>query len=173
MYKNALHNRGTDNIQMFDDHNGPISGLSINHSPEHDFLNGLVLTSSFDWTVKLWNPSQEEKLVKTFESSEDFIYDVKWNPANPSLFATVNNDGYIDLFDLTRDTELPVVHKKVNNFAQNKMAWNTEGSAMVSGDSAGNVHLFGLGEKYRKVDSAKLEGLKKGVQMQEGKTSSE
>lgn len=69
---------------------------------------------------------------------------MKWNPSNPSLFACVNNEGYIDLFDLTKDLELPITHKKVNNYAQNKIAWNAEGSALVAGDSAGSVSLYGL-----------------------------
>ena len=85
---------------------------------------------------------------------------MKWNPSNPSLFASVNNEGYIDLFDLTKDLELPVAHKKVSNFAQNKIAWNTDGSALVSGDSAGNVSLYGLAEKYRRMDSSKADQLK-------------
>ncbi len=64
------------------------------------------------------------------------------------------------MFDLTKDFELPVTHKKVNNFAQNKMAWNHEGSALATGDSAGNVNLFVLGERYRKMDSAKADHLR-------------
>jgi len=87
---------------MYDEHNGPISGLSINKPSEFDALNGLVLTSSFDWTVKLWSPENKDSL-RTFEHSDDYIYDVSWHPTNPSLFATVNNDGYLDVFDLTRD----------------------------------------------------------------------
>lgn len=85
---------------------------------------------------------------------------MKWNPSNPSLFACVNNEGYIDLFDLTKDLELPITHKKVNNFAQNKIAWNTEGTALVSGDSAGNVTLYGLADKYRKMDASKADHLR-------------
>ena len=34
---------------------------------------------------------------------DDYIYDVSWNPSNPSIFVTTNNDGVMDLFDLTRD----------------------------------------------------------------------
>ena len=64
------------------------------------------------------------------------------------------------MFDLTKDLELPIAHKKVNNFAQNKIAWNTEGSALVAGDSAGNVTLYGLADKYRKMDSTKADHLK-------------
>ena len=81
-------------MTLFDEHNGPISGLSVNNPSEFDALNGLVLTSSYDWTVKLWNPSTKESM-RTFESSEDYVYDVAWHPHNPSLFSTVNNDGYL------------------------------------------------------------------------------
>ena len=35
-------------------------------------------------------------------------------------------------------------HKKVNNYAQNKIAWNQDGSALVTGDSAGGVNLLVL-----------------------------
>ena len=51
---------------MYDDHNGPISALSINHSPEHEFLNGLILTASYDWTVKLWNPTYNKQPLRGF-----------------------------------------------------------------------------------------------------------
>jgi hypothetical protein len=64
------------------------------------------------------------------------------------------------LFDLTKDLELPITHKKVSNFAQNKMTWNSDGSALVTGDSVGNVNLFGLADKYRRMDSSKADHLK-------------
>lgn len=57
----------------------------------------------------MWHPDAKESL-RTFENSEDYIYDVAWHPSNPSLFASVNNDGYLDLFDLTRDLEMPIAH---------------------------------------------------------------
>lgn len=81
--------------------------------------------------------------MRTFESSEDYIYDVKWHPNNPSLFATVNNDGYLDIFDLTRDLELPIAHEKVNRSGSglNKCCWNYDGSAIVAGDSSGSISL--------------------------------
>ena len=43
----------------------------------------MVLTSSFDWTVKLWNPkvnSGKPKCILTFDCAEDYVYDVAWNP---------------------------------------------------------------------------------------------
>jgi len=50
---------------LFDEHNGPVSGLAINNPSEFDYLNNLVLTSSYDWTVKLWNPESKDSL-RTF-----------------------------------------------------------------------------------------------------------
>lgn len=141
MYRNATHNTSAENISIFDEHDGPISGISINNpSSEYQALSGLILTSSYDWTVKLWSPEGKDSL-RTFEHSEDYIYDVDWNPSNPSIFSTVNNDGYIHLFDLTRDVEQPLVNKKVNNSAHNKCKWNKDGSVLMTGDSAGNLHL--------------------------------
>ena len=48
----------------------------------------------------------------TFESSEDYVYDVHWNRANPSLFTAVDGEGYIDLWDISKDTETPILHYK-------------------------------------------------------------
>ena len=158
MYKNAMHNNNAERITMYDEHDGPISSISINNpSSEYQALSGLVLTSSFDWTVKLWSPNSTKESMRTFEHSDDYVYDVCWNPSNPSIFATVNNEGVMDLFDLTRDFEQPITQVKINNFAQNKCKWNAEGSVIISGDSAGNVSLLGLGERYRKLENARLD----------------
>jgi WD40 repeat protein len=103
MYKNAMHNTASDKFVVYDDHEGPISSLSVNNpSSEYQALSGLILTSSFDWTVKMWSPN-DNKPLNTFENFDDYIYDVQWNPSNPSIFATSNNDGSIDLFDLTKN----------------------------------------------------------------------
>lgn len=94
--------------------------------------------------------------MRTFEHSDDYVYDVEWNPSNPSIFATVNNDGIMDLFDLTKDVEQPIGNTKINNFAQNKCKWNGDGSTIISGDSAGNINMLVLNEKLRKLDTSKL-----------------
>lgn len=75
----------------------------------------MVLTSSFDWTVKLWNPrvsGGKSKNILTFDSAEDYVYDVAWNPMNPGLFCSVDGEGYLDLWDLAEDTENPAYHEQ-------------------------------------------------------------
>lgn len=58
--------------------------------------------------------------IRTFDNSDDYVYDVDWNPSNPGLFSCVNNEGYIDLWDLTSDVEALIPHYKVNKSAINK-----------------------------------------------------
>jgi len=41
--------------------------------------------------------------LKTFSFSEDYIYDVKWNPVKPTMFASSNGEGFIDIWDLSKD----------------------------------------------------------------------
>lgn len=43
---------------MFEEHSAPITGLSVNDPQQQasPIFNNLMLSSSFDWTVKLWNP---------------------------------------------------------------------------------------------------------------------
>lgn len=52
----------------------------------------MVLTSSFDWTVKLWNPkvSGKPKKILTFDCAEDYVYDVAWNPVTIYYFYFYN-----------------------------------------------------------------------------------
>ena len=86
---------------------------------------------------------------------------MSWHPNNPSLFATVNNEGYLDLFDISRDMEQPIAHQEVSKSALNKCRWNHDGSGIICGDSSGNVYLYALAEKWRKMDAGRYEGLQK------------
>lgn len=63
----------------------------------------------------------------------------------------------MDLFDLTKDVEKPIGSTKINNLTQNKCKWNADGSAIISGDSAGNINMLALNEKLRKLDTTKFE----------------
>lgn len=87
-----------------------------------------------------------------------------WNPSNPGLFSSVNNEGYIDLWDLTADVEVPLVQHKVNKFAINKCKWNRDGSKILTGDSEGIVNVFDLDRKYQKIEGGRLDDLEATLQ---------
>ena len=77
--------------------------------------SNLLLSSSYDWTVKLWSPKFRQESIWSFEAAEDYIYDVAWSPTNPTLFSSVDGEGYIDLWDLSKDLEVPYLRHKGGN----------------------------------------------------------
>jgi len=119
--------------------------------------SNLVLTSSFDWTVKLWNPKIKKESLISFESAEDYIYDVSWNRANPYLFSSVDGEGYIDLWDLSKDLEIPHVHHKADSSAINKAMWSRDGSKLLTGNSQCALKDYVLHRNILKTTNEALE----------------
>ena len=99
-------------------------------------LGDLVLSTSLDWTVKLWKtrPASSTAVQATQPSGttsssyaastaapaetiveplldiprEDVVYSARWSPHKPGVFASVDGGGTLEVWDLTVDTEIPV-----------------------------------------------------------------
>lgn len=78
-------------------------------------FSDIFLTSSVDWTVKLWKaksiakPSTAVSSVSplySFEEADDYVYDVKWHPNHPAMFGAVDGSGKFDLWNLNVDAEV-------------------------------------------------------------------
>jgi hypothetical protein len=61
--------------------------------------------------VNLYNPLTSSDVLFKFESSEDYVFDVQWNPVYSSLFASVDGEGYVDVWQLD-NVEEPKIHFK-------------------------------------------------------------
>ncbi len=70
----------------------PVTGLSAHHGIGPVDFSQLFLTSSIDWTIKLWS-LKESKPLYSFEDNGDYVYDVAWSPIHPALFASVDGNG--------------------------------------------------------------------------------
>ncbi|CAG8654521.1 14087_t:CDS:2, partial [Acaulospora morrowiae] len=116
----------------------------------------LYLTSSVDWTVKLWRaksiskPSTSTQNIAplySFEGADDYVYDVKWSPSHPAIFASVDGTGKFALWNLNVDAEVPIVSTQVGQGrALNKIQWDKEGRKTAIGSSDGRVHIYDIGE---------------------------
>jgi len=111
IYKARLHDEKTLIYETIDRaHDAPITAIEWHpgqpKTPGN--LGELFLTSSYDWTVRLWSQRSSAGPILTFESSKDYVYDVQWSPVHPALFASCDGTGRIDLWDLSVDTEVPV-----------------------------------------------------------------
>jgi len=102
-------------MEMFHGHTGPIYKIRCNPF-WHEVDNPIFLTCSYDWTVRIWSTKQQtEKLIcrtkgdqKKTEKEGDLqlkqqVNDVCWSPKTSSVFASVANDGRIEVWDLKRD----------------------------------------------------------------------
>lgn len=115
----------------------------------HQFSH-LYLTSSTDWTVKLWSlRDKQRRPVHIFDYFDDYVYDVQWSPIHPALFVSADGTGQLNFWNLNADIEVPYASVDVGDgrTALNKARWNTQGNAIAVGDAAGMVHIYDVGER--------------------------
>ena len=127
-------------INSFKGHEGPV--YSIDFHPNE--FSHIFATSSADWTTKIWSKQNIEEPLFTFENSDNYVYCSKWSPTHPSILATGDGNGYLNIMDLNKDTESPKVHCKLGDYAINKICWTEDGKRITVGDNNGKIQLFGL-----------------------------
>jgi len=107
-------------------------------------FSDVLLTSSFDWSLKLWNfKRSKDKPLHTFSAASDYVFDAKWSPVHPSLLASGDAAGNIDLWDLCKDMEVPI-HRVEDNAksAISSVVWSNAGDKLGAGFSDGRIAMF-------------------------------
>ncbi|KAI5614993.1 cytoplasmic dynein 1 intermediate chain 2 isoform X1, partial [Silurus asotus] len=147
VYTACRHGSKAGISEMFEGHHGPVTGLDCHTATGPVDFSHLFVTSSFDWTVKLWS-TRNTKPLYSFEDNSDYVYDVMWSPAHPALFACVDGVGHLDLWNLNNETEVPSASVTVEgNPALNRVRWASSGREVAVGDSEGRVHIYDVGEQ--------------------------
>lgn len=147
VYTGHRHGSKAGIVEQFEGHSGPVTGVSYNCVPGQIDFSHLFLTSSFDWTLKLWS-SKNPKMLYSFEDNGDYIYDVQWSPIHPALFASVDGMGRLDLWNLNKDTEVPTTSVTVEPLsAINRVQWATSGHQLAAGDDDGHIYVYDVGEQ--------------------------
>ncbi|ELK12525.1 Cytoplasmic dynein 1 intermediate chain 1 [Pteropus alecto] len=156
--------------EVFEGHQGPVTGINCHMAVGPIDFSHLFVTSSFDWTVKLWTtkvietvkdvvvveePLKEKrrkskshnKPLYSFEDNADYVYDVMWSPVHPALFACVDGMGRLDLWNLNNDTEVPTASVAIEGAsALNRVRWAQAGKEVAVGDSEGRIWVYDVGE---------------------------
>ncbi|XP_033984798.1 cytoplasmic dynein 1 intermediate chain 2-like isoform X2 [Trematomus bernacchii] len=147
VYMSCRHGSKAGISEMFEGHQGPITGIDCHTAAGPLDFSHLFVTSSFDWTVKLWS-TKNNKPLYSFEDNSDYVYDVMWSPTHPALFACVDGVGHLDLWNLNNDTEVPTASVTVEgNPALNRVRWAHSGKEIAVGDSDGRVLVYDVGEQ--------------------------
>ncbi|XP_034283178.1 cytoplasmic dynein 1 intermediate chain 2 isoform X3 [Pantherophis guttatus] len=147
VYTACRHGSKAGISEMFEGHQGPITGIHCHAAVGPVDFSHLFVTSSFDWTVKLWT-TKNNKPLYSFEDNSDYVYDVMWSPTHPALFACVDGMGRLDLWNLNNDTEVPTASITVDgNPALNHVRWTNSGREIAVGDSEGQIVIYDVGEQ--------------------------
>uniref|UniRef100_A0A8C9FSL7 Cytoplasmic dynein 1 intermediate chain 2 n=1 Tax=Pavo cristatus TaxID=9049 RepID=A0A8C9FSL7_PAVCR len=147
VYTACRHGSKAGISEMFEGHQGPITGIHCHAAVGPVDFSHLFVTSSFDWTVKLWT-TKNNKPLYSFEDNSDYVYDVMWSPTHPALFACVDGMGRLDLWNLNNDTEVPTASITVEgNPALNRVRWTHTGREIAVGDSEGQIVIYDVGEQ--------------------------
>ncbi|KAL1788993.1 cytoplasmic dynein 1 intermediate chain 1 isoform X5 [Sigmodon hispidus] len=132
--------------EVFEGHQGPVTGINCHMAVGPIDFSHLFVTSSFDWTVKLWT-TKHNKPLYSFEDNADYVYDVMWSPVHPALFACVDGMGRLDLWNLNSDTEVPTASVAIEGAsALNRVRWAQGGKEVAVGDSEGRIWIYDVGE---------------------------
>ncbi|XP_070174428.1 cytoplasmic dynein 1 intermediate chain 2-like isoform X4 [Littorina saxatilis] len=146
VYSASRHGSKAGINEAYDAHQGPITAIDTHRVPGQIDFSPYFLSSSFDWTVKLWS-IKEQKYLCSFEDNSDYVSDVQWSPTNPALFSSVDIMGRLDLWHLNHETEVPTASVVVDtNVALNKLRWHQTGHHIGVGDDMGRIYIYDVAE---------------------------
>ena len=116
----------------------------------------MLLTSSLDWSVKLWNfmpqddhsrngplstrttatqnrsdhaTSQLCPLFEFITPTYNYVSDVQWCPNNPALFSTITSCGHLSLWNLCKSVSEPIETVSISSDKNTNLIGSTSSGA--------------------------------------------
>lgn len=158
---------GVDPRGSYRGHAAPITSLDFHSSKGVIDFSDLLLSSSLDWSVKLWKIRQftgpigsaapvsnayggltgtgtiqttQHPDLNNLEPLLDLVreyevYDVAWSNFHPAVFADVDGSGHLEIWDLTKDLEIPVTRIKPSS-SSSPYSPTTAFSSSINGGGA-------------------------------------
>lgn len=178
---------GVDPRVAYTGHTAPVMSVDFHRAVGPVDLGDLLLSSSLDWSVKIWRiaaptptaaantNTSPRTLVRPLLDlpHDDAVYDARWSPVKPGVFACVDGAGVLEVWDLHRDTESPAARAvptarvaearkgaalPAPARALNSCAWEgREGRKVAVGGLDGVVSVFEVGGELGGVGSASAE----------------
>ncbi|EPY54305.1 dynein intermediate chain Dic1 [Schizosaccharomyces cryophilus OY26] len=152
-----------NSFKSLEGHSAYVTGLDVMRSnigvePLKKSENYL-LSSSLDWTVKLWSSQKYNNVkqlaldhedyqnpitcVREFDH-QDMVFDVKWNPVRSGCFASVDAVGSLSIWDLKQNLQTPIVSDTPSKRKTlNRVVWQPKDDRhLACGGLGGSVYIY-------------------------------
>ncbi|KAM4634501.1 cytoplasmic dynein 2 intermediate chain 2 isoform 2-T2 [Polymixia lowei] len=116
---------------------------SIHCSPFH---RNLFLSVGTDGLAQLYSLLQASPLL-SLRVSDSYVFDVRWSPTRPLVFAAATGQGVVQIFDLGRRSLRPAATIEQNSGGQAAtcLAFNTRNTHLLAvGNADGKVNIWHL-----------------------------
>eukprot|EP00759_Apiculatamorpha_spiralis_P054521 PhF_6_TR6959/c0_g1_i2/m.10262/K10415/DYNC1I, DNCI; dynein intermediate chain, cytosolic len=159
MYSASRHS-AQQSLNKVDGHNSPVTAVHCHPATSTDDgeVSSLVVSSSLDWTCKLWYEERSQlTLLHTFNDYTEYVYDVKWSPTHSAILASADGNGIVSLWNLARQWNMPLGRYRAGHedgvtttgaagggggCAFNRLSWSMDGKILAAGDTNGGVCLL-------------------------------
>lgn len=95
---NIIHSYNSGNYKpklCYREHSKEVCCVDWNHFAQ----NPLFMSSSWDCSIKLWNPDYMMSF-KTYADHSNIVYESKFAKKTANIFASVSADGYLKIWDI-------------------------------------------------------------------------
>ncbi|XP_062937820.1 cytoplasmic dynein 2 intermediate chain 2 isoform X3 [Cynocephalus volans] len=129
----------------FSPHGGPV--YSVSCSPFH---RNLFLSAGTDGHVHLYSMLQAQPLT-SLQLSHKYLFAVRWSPVRPLVFAAASGEGDVQLFDLQKSSQKPIVSIKQTQDESPVYCLefnNQQTQLLAAGDAKGTVKVWQLSTEF-------------------------
>uniref|UniRef100_A0A7E4UXG4 WD_REPEATS_REGION domain-containing protein n=1 Tax=Panagrellus redivivus TaxID=6233 RepID=A0A7E4UXG4_PANRE len=153
MYYGDRHGSSGTMSKVFELHKSSISALDTHKAASlGNNFSDLVLTGAADSKIVLTSINDQTNLLTLWQHRESYISDIKWSPVHPAVFASIDIEGQLHLWNLNQDQEAPVTTVKLDELAGgSRLLWNSTGQELAVGDDRGRVLLYDVHESLSNV----------------------
>ncbi|NXI51926.1 DC1I1 protein, partial [Chloroceryle aenea] len=130
--------------EIFEGHQGPVTGINCHMAVGPIDFSHLFVTSSFDWTVKLWTTKVRNLSWGGPSTDSSPIFLSLWNPILLLPFASF---GSMILLSFLLFQQVPTASVTIEGAsALNRVRWAQAGKEVAVGDSEGRIWIYDVGE---------------------------
>ncbi|CRG96767.1 Dynein intermediate chain 2, ciliary, putative [Plasmodium gallinaceum] len=141
-------------LNLYNEHSMSINSISYNK-----FKKNIFISSSYDWTIRIWHQNRQKSLI-IFDIKE-CVYDVSWSPFLSTCFFVIsaNNCGKIHIYDLSIDINKAIISEIITKKKKlRKLCTNKFNDVVLIGEENGYIYSYKISYSFNKIYMDYLKG---------------